>query len=116
GDPCWVLKDPNAPDFGLPELSLGPDVDLARLDARRRLVGRLGRPAADRALADLDAVRARAFDLLTSPATRAALRIDHEPPRVRDAYGRNVYGQSVLLARRLIEAGTGVAGIAGAAD
>src|SRR5918911_5609572 len=50
--------------------------------------------------------QARAFDLLTSPATQRAFQIDREPPPVRERYGRNIYGQSTLLARRLIEAGT----------
>ena len=47
---------------------------------------------------------------------REAVRIDREPPKVRDAYGRNIYGQSVLLARRLIEAGTRVACVSWAPD
>ena len=116
-DPFFLLRDPNAPDFGMPELSLGPDVDPARLDARRQLVAKLGGPAnPDRSLADMDAFRARALDLLTSPDMRAALRIDREPAKTRDAYGRNVYGQSVLLARRLIEAGTRVVCLSWAPD
>src|SRR5439155_14765654 len=63
-----------------------------------------------------DAVRARAYDLLTSPAMREAVRIDREPPRLRDAYGRNIYGQSVLLARRMVEAGTRVVCVSWAPD
>src|SRR5207248_11492239 len=71
-DPFFILKDPNAADFGMPELSLGPDVDLARLDARKQLVAKLGGPAtADRTLADMDAFQAKALDLLTSPEMRA---------------------------------------------
>ena len=45
------------------------------------------------------------MDLLTSPATKKAFDIKQEPDVVRDRYGRNTYGQSVLLARRLVEAG-----------
>src|SRR5205807_116069 len=60
--------------------------------------------------------QARAFDLLSSPATREAFRIDLEPASIRDRYGRNIYGQSVLLARRLIEAGTRLACISWAPD
>ena len=116
-DPYVVLKDPNAADFALPELTLGPDVDPARFDARRVLTARLAGPASsDRALAELDATRAKAFDLLTTPALRDAVRIDREPPAVRDRYGRNIYGQSVLLARRLVEAGTRVACVSWAPD
>jgi uncharacterized protein (DUF1501 family) len=53
----------------------------------------------------MDAYRARAMDLLTSPATKQAFALQEEPAAVRDRYGRTTYGQSVLLARRLIEAG-----------
>ncbi|MFO0800035.1 MAG: DUF1501 domain-containing protein [Gemmataceae bacterium] len=116
-DPYVVLRDPNAADFALPELTLGPDVDPARFDARRQLASRLAGPTpADRTLAELDATRAKAFDLLTAPALRDAVRIDREPPAVRDRYGRNIYGQSVLLARRLVEAGTRVACVSWAPD
>jgi hypothetical protein len=117
-DPLFVLRDPNAPGFALPELSLGPDVTPDRLDARRRLIDRLGdaRPGGDGGGREMTGFQARAFDLLTSPATQKAFQIDREPPAVRDAYGRNVYGQSVLLARRLIEAGTRVASISWAPD
>jgi uncharacterized protein (DUF1501 family) len=44
------------------------------------------------------------MELLTSDAVRLALQIDREDPQMRDLYGRNVFGQSCLLARRLIEA------------
>ncbi len=115
-DPLFVLRDPNAPGFAMPELSLGPDMTSARLHRRQELSGRLGAPARDRAPQEMTNFQARAFDLLTSPATQRAFRIDREPAAVRAAYGRNVYGQSVLLARRLIEAGTRVACISWAPD
>jgi hypothetical protein len=63
-----------------------------------------------------DRFQERAFDVLTSVATQRALRIQDEPEVSRDAYGRNVYGQSVLLGRRLIEAGTRVVTISWAPD
>ena len=119
-EPMVVLRDPNSPDFGLPELTLGPDIDPQRFDARKRLAARLqagpGAVTGDPMLADMDATRAKAYDLLTSPALREAVRIDREPPKARDAYGRNIYGQSVLLARRLIEAGTRVVCVSWAPD
>ncbi len=114
-DPLVILKDPNAPNFALPELTLGPDITPERFDARRRLTDRF-REALGRSGDDLDGLRAKAFDLLTSPAMREAVRIDREPARIRDAYGRNIYGQSVLLSRRLIEAGTRVACVSWAPD
>ncbi len=64
----------------------------------------------------MDTFQARAFDLLNAPATRAAFDLGREDPRVRDRYGRNIYGQSILLARRLIEAGTRVACVSWAPD
>ncbi|MBY0458066.1 MAG: DUF1501 domain-containing protein, partial [Gemmataceae bacterium] len=115
-DPLVILRDPNAADFGLPELTLGPDVNPARFDARRQLSERLNTTRGTSADADLDGVRAKAFDLLTAPAMREAVRIDREPAKLRDAYGRNIYGQSVLLSRRLIEAGTRVACVSWAPD
>jgi hypothetical protein len=111
-DPLFVLRDPNAAQFEMPELSLAPDVSAGRLDERRRLMDQL---AGERAT-DLSGFQAKAFDLLTSPASQRAFQIDREPGKVRDAYGRNIYGQSVLLARRLIEAGTRVACISWAPD
>ncbi len=118
-DPLFVLRDPNAPGFAMPELSLADDVTRDRLAARHSLVTRLGGSpgaARERALQEMGGFQARAFDLLTSPDTQRAFRIDREPAAVRDAYGRNVYGQSVLLARRLLEAGTRVACISWAPD
>jgi hypothetical protein len=112
-DPLFVLRDPNAADFAMPELTPAAGIDLPRLDERRRLIDSLAHRTAK---GDLDAFQQRAFDLLTSHATRQAFRLDREPLRIRDAYGRNIYGQSVLLARRLIEAGTRVACISWAPD
>jgi hypothetical protein len=113
-DPLIILRDPNAADFALPELTLGPDIDPARFDARRHLADSLtrGGSRAD----DIDGIRARAYDLLTAPAMREAVRIDKESAKLRDAYGRNIYGQSVLLSRRMIEAGTRVACVSWAPD
>src|SRR5262245_41307491 len=105
-DPLFVLRDPNAPNFAMPELSVSPDINPLRLAERRRLMDQL---AGELAQNEMTSLQARAFDLLTSSATQRAFQIDCEPARVRDAYGRNIYGQSVLLARRLIEAGTRVA-------
>src|SRR6185312_14297135 len=65
---------------------------------------------------EMDRLQARACDLLTSPAAQRAFQLEQEPARVRDAYGRNIYGQSLLLARRLVEAGTRLACISWAPD
>jgi hypothetical protein len=108
-DPFWVLKDPNAKDFRVTEVALPDGVDVQRLSDRRAIQAGLAglseladREAAVRGMQDY---QAKAFDLLTSPRTQKAFAIHEEPPAVRDRYGRFTYGQSVLLARRLVEAG-----------
>jgi uncharacterized protein (DUF1501 family) len=108
-DPLWVLSDPNAPGFNAEELSPPPDVDVERLDDRRAILQELDSRSrlADRAalVSGMTGYQARALDLLASPATKRAFALGEEPPAVRDRYGRTTYGQSVLLARRLVEAG-----------
>jgi hypothetical protein len=119
-DPLFILKDPNAADFGMPELTPPPEVGLVRLKRRQDLAAQLARAprgrARDQRLEDVDRFQSQAFDLLTSPAVARAIRVDREDPRTRDRYGRNIYGQSVLLARRLVEAGVRVASITWAPD
>ena len=117
-DPLFIRRDPNATGFGMPELNPGVDVDSSRMDARKSLMAALGGSPSryDRQLQDMEMFQAKAFDLLTSAATRQAFRIEREPIAIRERYGRNIYGQSVLLARRLIEAGTRVACISWAPD
>ena len=116
-DPLFVLRDPNAAAFAMPELGLPADVNGRRLDSRKRLLDEIAEGAHGGAASrELDGFQARAFDLLTSPAAQKAFQFEHEPDRVRESYGRNIYGQSVLLARRLIEAGTRVACISWAPD
>jgi hypothetical protein len=118
-DPLFVLRDPNAPDFAMAELGPAPDIGLVRLSARKQLISRLGSTPSQDArgpMQEMLGFQARAFDLLTSPASQRAFRLDRETAPVREAYGRNIYGQSTLLARRLIEAGTRVACISWAPD
>jgi len=118
-DPLFVTKDPNAADFSIPELALLPEIAADRFVRRQELHGAVEaafEQRASRALAGMQGFQERAMSLLASEATQRAFRLDQEPPRVRDAYGRNIYGQSVLLARRLIEAGTRVVTISWAPD
>jgi hypothetical protein len=108
-DPFLVLKDPNAPDFALPELSLPEGMTYERLTARRELqmlVDRQTRLLETSAEArGIDAYYERALHMLHSEKLRAAFDLSREPDKVREAYGRTSYGQSCLLARRLVEAG-----------
>jgi hypothetical protein len=96
-DPFQVAQDPNAQDFR-GALELPGDLSLDRLDRRAALLRRID-PAGDGE--DLD----RALELLRSSALRRAFRLADEDPRRRDRYGRTRLGQSLILARRLIEEG-----------
>lgn len=92
------------------DLKLRAEVSPPRLTRRARLRDTLnsGMDAIQRATAryDLDRYYQQALDLVLSGQARAAFDLQHEKPEVRDRYGRNSFGQSCLLARRLIEAGT----------
>jgi Protein of unknown function (DUF1501) len=96
-------------NYQIQGLSLPADITLNRLRDRQTLLTQfdeqLREAKQSRSLAALDKFQARAFTLATSPETRRALDIRQEPAALRDRYGRNLFGQSVLLARRLVEAG-----------
>ena len=119
-DPFLVLQGGSRPDsFNLPALVPGIDVAADRVQHRRDLLASLNRTGtAYRAVQtqEMGSLQARACDLLTSPSSQKAFQLDRESDRVRDAYGRNIYGQSMLLARRLVEAGTRLACISWAPD
>jgi hypothetical protein len=107
-DPLVLNSDPNAPNFRVPNLSPPADVTPPRLGGRRALLARLDdRPGlvSPARAADFEANKARAFTLVTAPQVRKAFDLSAEPARVRDRYGRHSWGQSHLLARRLVEAG-----------
>ncbi len=101
-DPLLVTQDPNSPSFRMDTLSLAAGSDRARLAQRRGLLERVDGDGPFRRHQE------RAFDLLTSGRVAQAFRLQLEPDQVRDRYGRNPFGQSLLLARRLIQAGVPV--------
>ena len=108
-DPLFVTKDPNDDQFSIPELTRQAEVDADRLSRRRALRGQVDGRFSDRdnrSVSGLNGFQERALTLLTSEATQEAFQLRKESPAVREAYGRNIYGQSTLLARRLIESGT----------
>lgn len=103
-----LRADPSRPGFSVAALARPDDVPAARLASRRDLLARLdGRAdlAATRTGRDLAPHFQRAFDLLASRRATDAFRIDREPLPARERYGVNPFGASVLLARRLVEAG-----------
>lgn len=119
-DPLFVLRDPNSPEFAIPELTLLADVSTERLALRRRLFetvdSQLREQAGVNAADSMTGFQQRALQLLTSENTQRAFRLSDEPDAVRETYGRNIYGQSTLLARRLIEAGTRLVTLSWAPD
>jgi hypothetical protein len=104
-DPWLFRCAPGSGDVRVPEFTLAADVPVHRLADRRDLLRRLDRAVAAAADGEFDRQAAQAFDLLGSPRARAAFDLGREPPAVRDRYGRHHFGQSCLLARRLVEAG-----------
>ena len=107
-NPFVVDSDPNDARYRVRNLALPRDVTLGRLEDRRRMREALDglRHDGDARLRDVDSYYGRAFEMLTGKAVADALDIAAEPGLVRDRYGRHTFGQSALLARRLVEAGT----------
>ncbi len=108
-DPWLFNCRPASPDFRVPDFVLPVDVSPERLEGRQSLLAQVNRrlDAADRrgVLQTFDRQSQQAFDLVRSPQARRAFLLDQEPAKVRDRYGWSQFGQSCLLARRLIEAG-----------
>jgi Protein of unknown function (DUF1501) len=106
----WLFRcAPASPDFKIPEFSLPLDVTTERLVIRQSLLHDLNRVFAgierSGALDHYDSLAQWAYSLLTSPQSRAAFNLAEETDELRTRYGNTQFGQSVLLARRLIEAG-----------
>jgi uncharacterized protein (DUF1501 family) len=96
----------------VPALALPAEVPALRFDGRRRLLDQVNRHLGDVDRAGLAGNFSRhaqkAVELLQSTAARKAFDLGQEPAAVRDRYGRSRFAQSVLLARRLVEAGVGL--------
>lgn len=117
-DPYYLF--PNGDDMDMnkmnninvDDLKLRPEISSTRLGRRARLRDMInaGMPALDKAVEsyDLDKYYETALNLISSGRARDAFDLSKESEKTRDAYGRNTFGQSCLLARRLVEAGTRV--------
>jgi hypothetical protein len=109
--PFTIEADPSAPRFSVPDVVPPLTLSADRLEARHAMLAKvdrfqkLGEVRANAQVGATSEFRARAFDLMTSPAAKQAFDIHAEPAPLRDAYGRNTLGQSCLMARRLVEAG-----------
>ena len=108
-DPFFFESDPNSADFGLPELELPNSISLERLGQRRELLRVIDDQLrlADRSseAKGLDEFQRQSLSILSSPNLKKAFDLAKEDDALRDRYGRTTYGQSCLLARRLVEAG-----------
>ncbi len=108
-NPYWRVCTDEELTFEVPDMQPPEGVSINRLDRRRSLLTQFDaeRMRLDQTEASLgyDAFRQRAFALMTSEKSRQALDIRAEPPELRDRYGRHLFGQSSLMARRLVEAG-----------
>jgi len=110
-DPYYMFQDP-ATKFSTDDLALRQGIDQARMQRRATLLQKVDAqmPEIERAVSEyaLDAYDKKALELVISGRARNAFNLDEEKPELRDRYGRHTFGQSLLLARRLIEAGTRV--------
>ena len=108
-DPFVLNADPSAQDFRVPDLLPPSELPVVRTDRRRRL-----RDLVDQSVKEfessaparlMDSSFEQAYRLMTSSQAREAFALEQETDALRDRYGRNRFGQSLLLARRLIERG-----------
>ncbi len=110
-NPFVLNADPNKEGFRAPDLEPSPGTALStvRVDRRRSLRAQVDQTLArlenDASVSALDASYRKAFSLIGSPRIKDAFDLGQEPERLRDRYGRTTFGQSCLLARRLIERG-----------
>jgi uncharacterized protein (DUF1501 family) len=109
-NPFEVPDDPNSPAFKVRDLSVETAAQQARLERRYAMLNEVDRhqrraEELSQAVKARDAFYEKAHGLITSPRAKRAFDLGQEPDRLREAYGRTTFGQSCLLARRLIEAG-----------
>jgi hypothetical protein len=109
---AFATGNPALENFAPPNLTLEGGINGTRMDDRKGLVRQLDRLRRDidqsGSIEGMDQFRQQAFQLLTSSSVASAFDLKQEPAEVRDRYGRHLWGQSCLLARRLAEAGTAV--------
>jgi hypothetical protein len=109
-NPFLINGDPNDQNFSVRDVAPPNGVDVVRLERRQLLRDALdnwqrGKESAPKATQTMDEFYHRAYSLVTSPEAKKAFNLKEEKDEVRAEYGRNHFGQSCLLARRLVEAG-----------
>lgn len=109
-DPFELGADPNAKDFQVPNLSLPKGLAAETVESRRKLLSTFDTLRRDidkqGVMQGLDGFKSQAIEMVSGNRVRDAFDISREPDALRDRYGRHQYGQSAILARRLIEAGS----------
>lgn len=109
-NPFELGANPNAKDFRVPNLALPRELQLSSVRSRTRLLREFDalQREADRTsvLDGLNTFKTQALEMVTGEKVRSAFDISKEDPKLRDRFGRHQYGQSAILARRLIEAGS----------
>jgi hypothetical protein len=109
-NPFEIQANPSAAQFNVRDITPPRGITMKRIQRRRSMLKVIDdlQEHADREPADFEALDQHyqaAMNLIMAPETKRAFEIHREDPRLRDRYGRNQFGQSCLLARRLIEAG-----------
>ncbi len=115
-DPLFVAQDPSEPGFRAFPVEEEPGRLARRETLRARLGSTLDSMEQAASVRRLDRYYEQALDLLCSAAARRACDLDREPPALRDRYGRTAFGQGLLLARRLVEAGVSLVTVNWARD
>ncbi len=109
-NPFEILADPSAEKFTVRDITPPAGTTSERIERRQKMLGRIDalQRAAETQPAAFDVMDEHvkaAFNMVTAPETKKAFEIEKEDPKLREAYGKNRFGQSCLLARRLIESG-----------
>jgi hypothetical protein len=113
--PFALGSEPSSDAFKVRDLSLPTTVSPERFDRRRSILDTVD--SHFRYLEQSDALRAMdsfyeaAYAMISSPSAREAFNLAAEPAKVRDTYGRNIAGQRMLMARRLVESGVRVVSV-----
>ena len=111
-DPLHIRQDPNDSKFDVKIDQLPIGLTVERLNQRHTLLEEISRQQAgliqSTELQRFSSYQHDAFSILTSGRMSEAFAIEREPKRIREQYGRHMFGQSLLLARRLVEAGVSV--------
>lgn len=108
--PFEIDADPGVKDFAVRDITPPKGMGYSRVERRTQILASIDalQQRADRQPAEFDALDENykaALHMITAPETKRAFRIEDEDPRLRDRYGRSRFGQSLLLSRRLIQAG-----------